>query len=81
MRGNVLTALCLIFLLGFCVSNAQARKWTDKSGKYSIDGEFLRLTDGQVAIKRSDGKTVRFALNNLSKADQEQSSCQRSSFP
>ena len=33
MRRNVLTALCLIFLLGFCVSNAQERKWTDKSGK------------------------------------------------
>ena len=62
MRGNVLAILCLTFLLGFCVSNVQARKWTDESGKYSIDAEFVSVTDGQVAIKRSDGKTIRLAV-------------------
>jgi hypothetical protein len=72
MRGNVLAILCLTFLLGFCVPNAQTRMWTDKSGKYSIDAEFIGLTDGQVTLKCSDGKTVRLALENLSKADQEQ---------
>ena len=72
MRGKVLASLCLTLLVGFPMSSAQARKWTDKSGKYSVDAEFISLTDGQVALKRSDGKTIRLALEDLSKADQEQ---------
>ena len=70
-----------MLLLGFCPSNAEARKWTDKSGKYSIDAEFVSLNDGQVTLKRSDGKTVRLALENLSKADQEQVRQLTSSVP
>ncbi len=81
MREKALAALCLMFLLGFYASNVQARKWTDKSGKYSIDAEFVSLTDGQVTLKRSDGKTVRLALENLSKADQEQVRQLTSSVP
>jgi hypothetical protein len=81
MQGKVLAALCLMLLLGFCPSNAEARTWTDKSGKYSIDAEFVSLTDGQVTLKRSDGKTVRLALENLSKADQEQVRQLTSSVP
>ncbi len=81
MREKALAALCLMFLLGFCASNVQARKWTDKSGKYSIDAEFVGLSDGQVTLKRSDGKTVRLALENLSKADQEQVRQLTSSVP
>ena len=81
MRGRAQAALGLMFLLGFCVPNAQARKWTDKSGKYSIDAEFVGLTDGQVTLKRSDGRTIRLALENLSKADQEQVRQLASSIP
>ena len=47
MRGKVLVSPCLMLLLGFWVSNAQARKWTDRSGKYSIYAEFVSLADGQ----------------------------------
>lgn len=58
-------------MLAIASVEAQARKWTDSTGKYSIEGDFAGLTDGQVDIRRDDGKVVRVPLEKLSQADQE----------
>lgn len=46
------------------------RKWTDATGKFTIDAEFVSLKDGNVTLKRKDGKEVTMALDRLSKDDQ-----------
>lgn len=61
-------AACLALAIG--TDMAFGRKWTDKAGKYSIEAEFLEVVDGQVLLKRDDGKTGRVPLDNLSEADQ-----------
>lgn len=47
------------------------RTWTDSSGKFSVEAQFVSLTDGVVTLKRKDGKEVRMMLDKLSKADVE----------
>ena len=64
---------CIAGLVAAVVSAAenQARKWTDKSGSYSLQAEFVELAGDQVVLKREDGKSARVPLEKLSVADQE----------
>ena len=48
-----------------------ARTWTDSSGTYKIEGEFVKLTDGKVDIRGHDGKVVHVPLEKLSDQDQK----------
>ena len=67
------TPLAVIVMLGVivCCSQAPARTWTDSTGKHKIEGEFVKLADGQVDIRRDDGKLVRIRLDKLSEDDQK----------
>lgn len=47
------------------------RTWTDSTGKFTVEAQFVSLTDGVVTLKRKDGKEVRMMLDKLSKADVE----------
>ena len=44
---------------------------TDSTGKFSVEAEFLGLTDGQVKLCRADGREVALPLARLSAADQQ----------
>jgi hypothetical protein len=45
--------------------------WTDSTGRFSVEAEFVGLSDGQVTLKRQDGKWFRVALERLSLRDQD----------
>ncbi|MCA9235884.1 MAG: hypothetical protein KDA44_10465 [Planctomycetales bacterium] len=65
--------LLLMFAAACCPSRSDAgesRTWTDKSGKYKIEAEFIEVLDGNVRLKRADGKTISLPLTKLSKEDQ-----------
>lgn len=48
------------------------RTWTDRSGKFKIEAEFVRLDKEQVVIKRTkDGREVSVPLAKLSDVDQK----------
>src|SRR5262245_53429893 len=47
-----------------------AETWTDISGKYSVEAEFVGLDSGKVTLKKPDGSTVRIVLEKLCTADQ-----------
>ena len=66
------TALCLGLLLTCLAGPVLAKKWTDKSGKFSVEAEFLGLLDGVVTLKRADGQTTRIPLDQLNAADQQE---------
>jgi len=65
---HVCLLLGLIVTLGS--SEAFARKWTDTTGKFSVEADFVELVDGQIALRRTDGRVVRLPLERLSDADQ-----------
>ena len=57
-------------LLLISTTPASARKWTDNTGKYSIEAILVEAKDGRVRLKRQDGKIITVPISKLSKADQ-----------
>lgn len=53
-------------------ASGKLRPWTDSTGRNTIQAEFLELKDGNVILRRSDGKSTRpIPLKDLSEADQK----------
>ena len=51
-------------------ARAETRTWTDTTGKFKIEADFLEIVEGQVKLQRPDGKRVSLPLAKLSKDDQ-----------
>lgn len=49
---------------------AYADKWTDITGKYSVEADFVVLESGTVTLKKQGGKAVRVPLGKLCADDQ-----------
>ncbi len=49
----------------------ELRTWTDATGKFSIDANFVEQKDGDVVLRTADGKTLTVPLDKLSETDQE----------
>jgi len=68
-------ARAILVVLSCCVSviaDATAREWTDRTGKYSLEAEFVQLKDGKVHLKRADsGAVIGVPAGKLSKNDRE----------
>ncbi len=47
------------------------RTWTDASGKYKTEAEFVEFKDGKVTLKKKNGKTVTLPLDRLSEHDRQ----------
>jgi len=67
----LVAALAVATFLGFAVYPANARKWSDKTGSFSVEGELMAATDKDVVLKRADGNMMRVLLETLSDADRE----------
>lgn len=71
MKNYRLICFCTGFLVAACAATALARTWIDSTGKHKTDGEFVKLTAGEVEIRRSDGTLIRVPLERLSENDQQ----------
>lgn len=45
------------------------RTWTDKSGKFKLEAEFVALEGTEVVLKKSNGDTLRISIEKLAPAD------------
>lgn len=68
---RILPPISVLLVLAVFTSEAAARKWTDSTGKYSIEAEFLNFQDGKVWLKKENGKAVSVPIDKLSKRDGE----------
>jgi hypothetical protein len=68
---RMLVFVCALCLVGLAVSFAFARKWTDSTGKYSVEADFVDFNDGKVTLKKENGGTLSISIDKLSQADQE----------
>ena len=50
---------------------ATTRTWTDVSGKFSREAEFVKLEDGKVVLRAAGGKETSIPLEKLSPQDRE----------
>ena len=73
-RGILRAGLVCLAILSFLCLTARAgepRTWSDISGKFSREAEFLKLEDGQVHLRISSGKETKIPLKELSKKDRD----------
>ncbi|MBI1249469.1 PQQ-binding-like beta-propeller repeat protein [bacterium] len=63
--------LLLVLVLGFAVDlSAETRTWTDSTGQFQIEAEFLKYAQGLLTLKKSDGVTITVPLEKFSRSDQ-----------
>jgi SLA1 Homology Domain 1 (SHD1) protein/HEAT repeat protein len=53
------------------LAGSEARTWTDTTGKYKTEAEFVDLKDGKVQLKTADGSLKLVPLEKLSEPDKE----------
>ncbi|MCH7726533.1 MAG: hypothetical protein IH991_08660, partial [Planctomycetes bacterium] len=63
--------LCLLLLIVTSVATAEPRTWTDSTGTYKVQAEFVEFKDGNAVLLREDGRKVSVPVAKLSKADQD----------
>lgn len=50
---------------------ARKRNWSDSTGTFTVEAEFLGLDGDTVRLRRTDGKELKVPMDRLSKEDQE----------
>ncbi|WP_425400920.1 SHD1 domain-containing protein [Aeoliella sp.] len=66
-----ITILLLVLPLFVPSCFAESRTWTAASGGASIEAEYVGAKDGNVTLRKADGKTVSVPIAKLSAADQQ----------
>jgi hypothetical protein len=72
-RRAGLLAACLfasILALAPTALRAEMRTWTDDTGRFSIEAEFIEVLEGKVRLKKADGQIISLPLAKLSTDDQ-----------
>ncbi|WP_158261133.1 MULTISPECIES: PQQ-binding-like beta-propeller repeat protein [Pirellulaceae] len=67
---RAITALVISVGMFAALAWAESRNWTDSTGQFNIEAEFVEYSQGDVTLKKSDGETIVVPMNKLSKADQ-----------
>jgi len=68
MKTKWCVAALTVCLLG--TQAAPGRRWTDSTGKYSVEAELVSIEDGQVRLRKTDGQEITVPMDRLSEADQ-----------
>ena len=58
-------------MLACSASHVDAKTWTDKTGKFSVEATLVEVRDGTVVLRRDDGREIRMPLAKLSEGDRE----------
>ena len=68
-QAPVFFVLCATMLSA--TQAVSGRTWTDSTGKYKIEAEFVKLDGQNVHLRREDGRIVQIPINRLSQGDQD----------
>src|SRR5262245_1718534 len=69
-RPRFLLPFVFAALLSWASARGEMRKWSDASGKYRVEAEFLELTATGILLRNPAGKTLTVPLARFSAADQ-----------
>jgi hypothetical protein len=70
LRHSCLRSIVLFLAIAAVDDVAQARTWTDKTGRFKVEAELIEVKDGMVRLQKTDGKKLSVPLEKLSEADQ-----------
>lgn len=66
-----MVAVALIAVWLSVAAGQEMRTWTDKSGRFKIQGKFVEMSGKSVVLEKEDGSQVKIPLDKLSEADQK----------
>lgn len=75
------TALLVIAVTLLNTQSLQARKWTDATGQFSVEADFVRRQGDTVVLRKQNGREIMVPWNKLSPSDQEYASSAPSDPP
>ncbi len=64
-------SVLLPLTITFQAAHAEVRTWSDQTGKFKIEAEFVEVKDNVAVLKRTDGSRVEVPVARLSDADQK----------
>lgn len=68
MKSQVATVIgCGLLLVA--TSSVWARKWTDNTGKYSVEAELVQVRDDEVTLRKRSGSVITVPIARLSEVD------------
>lgn len=67
----------ILFVVASSILQAQERTWKDSTGKHTVVGELVEVTDAGVLLKKSDGATKLVPLEKLSTRDRKYAKAKR----
>jgi hypothetical protein len=65
------SCLLLMWLTAWSANGTEVRTWTDSTGRFRREAEFVRLEGDAVVLKTDGGNEIRVPLNRLQQADQQ----------
>src|SRR6056297_3500703 len=72
----LLISLTMGFVFSFCsfclTPSLFAETWTDKSGTFSVEAEYVGVSGSNVLLKKSDGTTISVPIAKLSDESRDQ---------
>ena len=66
MNRSTLPLAALLAVVLCVPQNAQAETWTDNSGKFQIEAEFIAVKGQSIVLRKEDGGTLEVPINRLS---------------
>ncbi len=51
-------------------ATSKNRTWTDSTGRFKVEAEYVSVADGNLTLRRTDGRTMTIPVEKLSKEDQ-----------
>jgi hypothetical protein len=70
MKVNIGVVVGLVFL-SIGIASGEVRTWTDTSGKFKLEAEFVALEDGEVTLRSATGEIKKLPLEKLSAANRK----------
>lgn len=64
-------SLFAVLFVAMMASSAFGRKWTDASGKFSTEADFVEIREGKVILKKNNGALISVPLQKLSAIDRQ----------
>jgi hypothetical protein len=68
---NLLLTIAIVYAAVAANAMADSRTWKDATGTFSLEAEFVEVTDGNVKLKKDDGTIVEVPISRLSSGDQQ----------
>ena len=71
MKLHIVALTTLHLIIGSSIHSAEVRTWSDNTGEFTVEAEYVSQIAGLVTLKKTDGEILRVSTGKLSDEDRE----------